>query len=137
MTQPVSLTLTTNRLAETRTFYSEHFQAETLFDCGWYITLRLGREVGSPELCLMEPQNEGQASFTGGVTLNLRIEDVDTLHETLVVKGGVPAAIPLEDHAWGDRGFCVVDPSGLRLYCYRDIPPAPEFQDAFKTPTAP
>ncbi len=34
MTQPVSLTLTTNRLAETRTFYSEHFQAETLFDCG-------------------------------------------------------------------------------------------------------
>ena len=68
-------------------------------------------------------------------TLNLLVADVDALHDRLVARGNLIPVRPLEDHAWGDRSFCITDPSGVRLYCYCDIPAREEFQACFKTPT--
>ena len=39
--------------------------------------------------------------------------------------------MPLGDHPWGDRGFCVLDPNGVALYVYTEIEPAPEIQTVF------
>jgi predicted enzyme related to lactoylglutathione lyase len=121
-----SVQVVTARIAEVRAFYQEHFDAIITFDCGWYVVLRLGAGEGAPELCFMEPR-AGSSEYAGGVTLNLRFDDVDAVHERLSA-AGVEVSEPLADHPWGDRGFGILDPSGLAAYCYHDIPMTDEFK---------
>ena len=128
-----STTFTTSRLSETRRFYEEHFDAKAVFDCGWYVVLRLTGADAGPELGLMEPR-DGAPEFKGGVTLNLRVADADAVHARLTGEGLKPL-IPLEDHPWGDRGFGVVDPTGVVVYCYHDIEPSAEFKPCFLEPS--
>ncbi len=123
--QTASLTIVTSRLDEARRFYAAHFSAQVTFDCGWYVVLRLSGPDG-PELCLMEPRH-GMPEFSGGATLNLRVADVDATHERLV-RNGLAPSMPLGDHPWGDRGFAVEDPCGMRLYIYHPIAPSEEFK---------
>lgn len=124
-----SVTITTSRLEKTRNFYEKHFGAKPFFDCGWYVVLHLSEGDNSPEICLMEPR-DGTGEFAGGITLNLRVPNADDLHSRLI-KTGLEAVIPLEDHPWGDRGFGLLDPSGLLVYCYHDIEPSSEFKPYF------
>jgi catechol 2,3-dioxygenase-like lactoylglutathione lyase family enzyme len=126
--QSANLTLITEKLPATRKFYEQHFDARPLFDCGWYVVLRLGHK-GAPELCLMEPQ-PGMQPFAGGVFINLEVDNVDHLHSQLT-EAGLKTAVPLEDHPWGDRGFGLPDPSGAMVYCYQSIEPAAEFKQYF------
>ena len=123
----LSPTITTRRLQETRAFYERHFGAEAVFDCGWYVQLKLS---GGAEICLMAPQADAP-TYQGGVTLNLRVDYVDTAHAVLR-RADVPIVMPLEDHPWGDRGFGVADPSGVVVYCFIPIAPSEEFASFFK-----
>jgi uncharacterized glyoxalase superfamily protein PhnB len=75
----------------------------------------------------MLPQ-DGMTTFTGGVCLNLRVSDADSVHERLHRTAGLPVEIPLEDHPWGDRGFGLKDPAGTMIYCYHPIAPDESFQ---------
>jgi catechol 2,3-dioxygenase-like lactoylglutathione lyase family enzyme len=43
----LSPTITTRRLQETRAFYERHFGSEAVFDCGWYVQLKLSGAVES------------------------------------------------------------------------------------------
>jgi len=124
-----SITIVTSTLPETRRFYETHFRARPVFDCGWYVVLRLDSSGSGAEICLMEPQG-GAAPFAGGAFLNLLVDDADKVHAELT-EGGLSATVPLEDHPWGDRGFGVIDPSGVVVYCYHPITPAPEFEQFF------
>ena len=121
-----SMTIVTSKLPETRQFYEAHFGAHPVFDCGWYIVLRLGSSDSGPEICLMEPKN-GIEPFSGGTVLNFLVDDADNAHSRLT-EAGLSMVKPLEDHPWGDRGFGVVDPSGVVVYCYHPITPTPDFQ---------
>lgn len=123
----LSPTITTHRLQETRAFYERHFGARAVFDCGWYVQLKLS---GGVEICLMAPQEDAQ-TYQGGLTLNLRVDDVDAAH-AVPRRADIPIVIPLEDHPWGDRGFGVVDPSGVVVYCFKPIAPSAEFAPSFK-----
>lgn len=121
-----STTFVTNHLAETRSFYEQHFEARASFDAGWYVVLRLGGDPNGSELCLMQPQ-DGAVPYSGGAMLNLTFENVDEVHEALI-SAGITPVIPLEDHPWGDRGFGVMDPAGTMVYCLTPIEPTEEFQ---------
>lgn len=127
--QTASMTITTSHLVKARKFYEQHFDAKASFDCGWYVVLRLSDANGSPEICFMEPR-DGMSEFTGGATLNLRVADADALY-TRLTQNGIKPTIPLEDHPWGDRGFGVLDPCGVVVYCYHDIDPSSEFKQYF------
>lgn len=108
-----------------REFYRKYFAARPIFDCGWYVTLRIGGD--GPEISFMQPQ-EGMPAFGGaGVMLNFKVDDVDREHARLVQEG-LRIAMPLEDHPWGDRGFSVIDPIGNSLYVYSDREPSDEFR---------
>lgn len=130
--QSASVTLVTSRLKDVCDFYKKHFSARASFDCGWYVVLRLSDRTDGPELCLMEPRH-GMGEFAGGATLNLRVADADSLHGRLIGAGLKPT-IPLEDHPWGDRGFGIVDPCGLAVYCYHPIEPTPEYKQYILNP---
>ena len=127
--QSSSSTFVTDRLPQVHAFYEQYLDARAIFDCGWYVTLRLGPAAGGAEVSFMEPR-EGGPVFAGGAVLNLRVEGVDDLHGRLVGAGLMPTT-PLDDHPWGDRGFGVLDPCGLVVYLYEDIQPAPEFRSCF------
>lgn len=121
-----SMTIVTESLSETRKFYETHFNARPVFDCGWYVVLRLTSSYQEPEICLMLPQ-EGMQPFSGGAFLNLLVEDADELHSR-ITRAGFSPIVPLEDHPWGDRGFGLPDPSGVIVYCYHPIAPSEEFK---------
>ena len=129
-TESASVTIVTDRLAETRQFYEAHFDAWASFDCGWYVVLKLGRHGGAPEFCLMEPR-DGAQPYAGGLVLNLVVDDVEAAHAAVTAAGLTPA-IPLEDHPWGDRGFGIVDPAGVMVYCHVPIEPSDAFKPYFR-----
>ncbi|WP_426755696.1 VOC family protein [Myxococcus sp. Y35] len=74
----------------------------------------------------MEPRGDARP-YGGGATLNVLVEDVDALYQRMTERGE-QMVIPLADNPWGDRGFGVLDPIGLVVYCHKVIPPSAEFR---------
>jgi uncharacterized glyoxalase superfamily protein PhnB len=129
-TNELSTCFCTNDVDACRYFYGQHFAAKAVFDCGWYVNLKIGEN--GPTIQFMQPQ-EGMPTFSGGgVMLNFKVDDVDAEHMRLT-KAGLQAAMPLEDHPWGDRGFSVIDPIGNSVYIYSDREPTDEFKQYYKS----
>ncbi len=127
-TKDLSTCFCTTEVASCRDFYIKHFAAKTVFDCGWYVSLRI--DQNGPEISFIKPQ-EGMPTFGGkGVMLNFNVDDVDEEY-TRLTKAGLEVAMPLEDHLWGDRGFSVVDPIGNSVYIYSEREPSEEFKQYF------
>ena len=128
-TSALSACFCTNDVDACRKFYSQHFSAEAIFDCGWYVNLRIAGD--GPTIQFMKPQ-ENMPTFGGaGVMLNFKVDDVDVEY-TRLAEAGLQTATPLEDHPWGDRGFSVIDPIGNSVYIYSAREPADEFKQYYK-----
>ena len=128
-TNELSTCFCTNNLDGCREFYKQHFSAEAIFDCGWYVNLQIDRD--GPTIQFIKPQ-EGMPIFGGaGVILNFKVDDVDAEYARLT-EAGLQAAMPLEDHPWGDRGFSVFDPIGNSVYIYSDREPTDEYKQYYK-----
>jgi uncharacterized glyoxalase superfamily protein PhnB len=129
-TNELSTCFCTNDVDACREFYTQHFSAEAIFDCGWYVNLRIGAD--GPTIQFMQPQ-ENMPVFGGvGVMLNFKVDDVDAEYSRLT-EAGLETAMPLEDHPWGDRGFSVIDPIGNSVYIYSDREPSDEFKQYYKS----
>lgn len=124
-TTATSVTIVTPHVSTVRHFYDKYFDTWYPFDCGWYVLIRLGRTLGAPEIGFMEPR-EGAIRFQGGVMLNLLVNDVDDMYDRMS-QADEKIAIPLADNPWGDRGFGVLDPAGVVVYCHMAITPSREF----------
>lgn len=131
-----SITFITPQVAAARAFYERYFDTWSPFDCGWYVLVRLGKEPDAPEIGFMEPR-DGAAPFSSGGMLNLVVEDVDEMHARMR-DAGETIVIPLADNPWGDRGFGVIDPAGVVVYCHKEIPASAEFAPFIqKSPAVP
>lgn len=124
--QAASITVITTEVEAARRFYDRYFDTWSPFDCGWYVLVRLGKERGAPEVGFTSPR-DGVPAFAGGSMLNLVVDDVDALHARMQAAGET-IAVALADNPWGDRGFGVVDPAGLMVYCHKAIPASAEFR---------
>ena len=125
-TSQLSTCFCTNEVDACKAFYGKYFSAKPVFDCGWYVTLKIDRD--DLEISFIQPQQEGMPVFSGaGVMLNFKVDDVDHEYDRLT-KAGLSVAMPLEDHPWGDRGFSVIDPIGNAVYVYSDREPSDEFK---------
>ncbi len=114
-----------------REFYQCYFSVKAVFDCGWYVDLRIGGD--GPAIQFMRPQGDVKMpTFSGtGVMLNFKVDDVDAEYARLT-EAGLQAAMPLEDHPWGDRSFSVIDPIGNSVYIYSDREPSDDFKKYHK-----
>jgi len=127
-TREFSPCFVTRHVDACRDFYQRRFSAKAIFDCGWYLNLRIGG-CGS-SIQFMQPK-EGMVEYRAeGVVLNFRVDDVDAEYARLLGEGVEPA-MPLEDHPWGDRGFSIIDPIGTQLYIYSDREPSDEFKQFY------
>jgi len=126
----LSRCVATKKVEESRDFYVKHFGAKVTFDCGWYVNMQIGRE--SSELQFIAPRELGPpACNPAGLMYNFSVDDVDAEHARLTAAGHTPV-MPLEGHAWGDRGFAILDPNGITLYIYSLREPSDEFKQFIK-----
>jgi uncharacterized glyoxalase superfamily protein PhnB len=114
-----------------KAFYARHLGAHVVFDCGWYVTLRLGGATG-PEVSFMAAHRaQGACVAPGSVTLYVEVDDVDASHARVSATGARLDGPPT-DKPWGDRSFALDDPAGVRVYLFSPRPMSAEFAAAVK-----
>jgi uncharacterized glyoxalase superfamily protein PhnB len=114
-------------------FYRQHFGFRPLFEADWYVHLQAADQ---PEvnvaLLALDHQTipEAGRNRTGGVILNLEVEDVDAEFARLR-EAGLTLLQPLRDEAFGQRHFILAGPDGVLIDVIRPIPPDAAFAAAY------
>lgn len=108
----------TEKLVETKTFYTETLGFGVTFENDFYLLLHTPDK--SAELGFLLPNHPTQkpifqTPFAGkGVYLTIEVEDVDQIYEQLKAKG-ISFAVDIRDEPWGDRHFAIIDPNGIGI----------------------
>ena len=130
ITRRMDLTISTNKLEQSRDFYRDYLGFELVFENDNYIEM-LAQGSTTMGVSFVTPELSGGEKFTGeGIILSLEAADVDTEYARLKA-AGVRICEELRDKAWGERSFVINDPNGVHIYIYKAIPPTPEYQEIF------
>jgi len=120
----------TDKVAETRSFYLQHFPFETTFDSNWYVSLR-SSGARPFELALLDYRHETvpegfRKAFGGGLLINFEVEDVDSVYNRFR-NAGLPIHVELRSEDFGQRHFITSDPNGVLIDVIKVIPYEGEF----------
>ena len=130
LTRRMDLTISTNKLEQSRDFYRDYLGFELVFENDNYIEM-LAQGSTTMGVSFVTPELSGGEKFTAeGIILSLEATDVDTEYARLKA-AGVRICEELRDKAWGERSFVINDPNGVHIYIYKAIPPTPEYQEIF------
>ena len=105
----------TEKLTETKEFYTKLFGFEVVFEADWYIHMRHASGV---EIAVMLPNLENQPAFLhgayagNGIVYSLEVDDATAEYERLKWLG-TTFVLKLKDEEWGQRHFMMKDPSGI------------------------
>ncbi|MEV6275461.1 VOC family protein [Nocardia sp. NPDC051832] len=125
----------TDKIAESRDFYTKWMGFEITFEADWYVSLRRERDDRSDEIALLDYTHPTvPAAYrkpVQGLLLNFEVEDVDAEWERMVVQGGMRAELEIRSEGFGQRHFIVADPSGVLLDVIMEIAPSAEYADQF------
>lgn len=123
----------TDKVAESRDFYIQHFGFEPTFESDWYVSLKLAQEPYS-ELAILDYRHETIPNDyhikTQGIVLNFEVDDVDQVHAR-VKEAGLPIVLPIRDEAFGQRHFIITDPNNLLVDIITNIAPSSEFAEQY------
>lgn len=127
----LSFTFHTEKIKECVDFYIHAFGARVVFDCGWYVTVMFQSDSDQGVfLSFIKPEyGTADSAFSGGVTLNMGVDDVDAEYIKIREKG-MTVDEEIADHDWGDRAFSVKDPVGNVLYIYSEREIGDKYKDA-------
>ena len=130
LTRRMDLTISTNKLEQSRDFYRETLGFSLVFENDNYIEM-LAEGSTTMGVSFVTPELSGGEKFTGeGIILSFEVADVDAEFARLKA-AGVRILEELRDKAWGERSFVINDPNGVHVYIYKSIPPTPEYQEVF------
>ena len=101
----------TDRMDESRKFYTEFLGFDVAMDMGWIVTL-ISPSNRTAQINLL--QAPAQAPTRSQLAMSIEVADVDAVHAKAVVLG-VPIVYPLTNEPWGVRRFHVTDPNGARI----------------------
>lgn len=110
--------IVTEKLAETKKFYTEILGFGVTFENEFYLLMHTPDK--SAEISFLLPNHPTQPplfqkAFRGeGMYLTIEVEDVDAIHKE-IKKKGVAIKIELRDEPWGDRHFAIQDPNGIGI----------------------
>ena len=117
--------IVTEKLAETKTFYTKFLGFGITFENEFYLLLHTaGKEA---EISFLLPNHPSQQpffhqSFTGqGMYLTIEVEDIDKVYNELKMKG-VEIKIDIRNEPWGDRHFAIQDPNGIGIDIVKYLP---------------
>ena len=130
LTRRMDLTISTNKLEQSRDFYRDTLGFTLVFENDSYIEM-LAKGSTTMGVSFVTPELSGGEKFTGeGIILSFEVADVDAEFARLKA-AGVRILEELRDKAWGERSFVINDPNGVHVYIYKSIPPTPEYQEVF------
>ena len=130
LTRRMDLTISTNKLDQSRDFYRDILGFALVFENDSYIEM-LAQGSTTMGVSFVTPELSGGEKFTGeGIILSFEVADVDAEFVRLKA-AGVRILEELRDKAWGERSFVINDPNGVHVYIYKSIPPTPEYQEVF------
>ena len=110
--------IVTEKLQETKTFYTEVLNFGVSFENDFYLLLHTPNQ--SAEISFLQAKHPSQApifqsAYEGkGVYLTIEVENVDEVYKQLKAQG-VRMEIDIRDEAWGDRHFAITDPNGVGI----------------------
>lgn len=97
----------TDKIADSRDFYTGHFDFEIVFEADWYVSLK-SRQNSAYELALLDYNHsslpEAYRYSARGVLINFEVSDVDDIYERLKEEG-LPMVLDLKSEEWGQRHF--------------------------------
>lgn len=108
--------IVTEKIAESKDFYTKLFGCQILFEEDWFVLL----ELGGAELGFMQPDLDFQAEIfqkpfnSEGVWITVDVEDATAEYQRMQQQD-IKIAMELRDEPWGDRHFTVLDPSGIAV----------------------
>ena len=117
-TMKLNAGILTEKLTETKAFYTENLGFGVTFENEFYLLLHTPNK--ETELSFLLPNHPTQQPFFHlayegkGLFLTIEMDDVDVLYNTLKSKG-VEIKVDLRDEPWGDRHFAIEDPNGIGI----------------------
>lgn len=118
----------TEKLTETRAFYTEILGFGVTFENEFYLLLHTPDRQA--ELSFLLPYHSTQHPFFHrpfmgqGMYLTIEVDDVDTIYNDLIYKS-VEIKVDLRDEPWGDRHFSIEDPNGIGIDIVKYSAPNP------------
>lgn len=128
----------TENVSSSKAFWTTHFPFAVAFDAEWYVSLKADQQPAF-ELALLDPDHPTvpeafRGRFTGGMIINLEVEDVDAEYERLR-KRGLPMHLSLRSEDFGQRHFITSDPNGVLIDVIKIIPPSAEYASQYDVET--
>lgn len=108
----------TEKLAETKTFYTEILGFGVTFENEFYLLMHPPNHEA--EISFLLPHHPSQQPVfqqpfqNQGVYLTIEVENVDEMYHQLKAKN-IPIEIDLRDEPWGDRHFAIKDPNNIGI----------------------
>lgn len=112
--------ITSERMDESREFYTEVLGFQVAMDMGWVVTL-VSPTNPTAQINLMQ----GPAGAVPHPDLSIEVADVDAVHARALARG-LPIVYPLTEEPWGVRRFFVADPNGRVVNVMAHLPRAPD-----------
>ncbi len=117
-TMKLNAGIITNKLAESKAFYTEVLGFGVTFENEFYLLLHTpGKQA---EISFLLPDHPSQQplfhkAFKGeGMYLTIEVDDVDKLYSE-IRKKGIKIQIDIRNEPWGDRHFAIQDPNGVGI----------------------
>jgi len=135
--EDVFLLIITDKMAECRQFYGQHFGFTTEFESKIYTQLASPEHHGRRFSLAFMPTKHPfgvvpQEAFGGhGLMLTIQTADVDSLHAKLVAEG-VDVIHGPKSEPWGQRRFDVRDPAGTFVDVVQSIDAQPGWIEQFQ-----
>ncbi|WP_103072597.1 VOC family protein [Aquimarina sediminis] len=108
----------TEKLNETKEFYTNVLDFTVVFENEFYLLMQTPNQQAQISFLLPNHPTQKpifQKPFSNqGVYLTIEVENVDTIYTKLKNKK-VPIEIDIQNEAWGDRHFAIVDPNGIGI----------------------
>ena len=99
-----------SRWEETVRFYADSLGLPVLTRKDWFVEFKL---AGDAALSVADERGASISSAGGnGITISLRVEDLESIHAALMAAGHNPGPLC---SSWGSPAFFIHDPEGNRL----------------------
>ncbi len=125
--------LMVNEVKESADFFMKYFDFKTSFESDWYISLI---DDNNNEIAILDYSHEtvpeDYKSTTGGLLLNIEVDNVDEIYGLL--KGDLIDKIVLDikSEDFGQRHFIIEGPNKILVDIIQEIPPSEEFMENYE-----
>lgn len=132
-TYPV-IVVAPGKLSACRDFYTGLLGFDIVFEASWFVYLNTAGEnpQGIAFMASDHPSHPpGPETFGGnGVFFTIQVADAAAEYERLK-DFGASFAYAIQDEAWGQRRFALIDPAGTWVDIVEQIDPEPGFWDPY------